>query len=321
MQTKQVEKKKRIKKVFSSSSEVLHMWAAQTQSDARQGGNRSRCFFEGTSCYSYGHHYELGRLVKINGIQVALINTTGYSHTTSSHISYAKSAVSHMPIIDVDDSFDWKQGLLTMQDKLVDAFFDRLNQNKFYSGYCVWEKYNRKGYSEFNELCSTVGMPQLELNPDDESIQVIEDHVKTRQARQKELDAIRHNPEYLAKQEKKEIAAANRLAAKSAAEIEAWKLGGPNTNNVKGLEPQIIRVNGDRVETSRQASVTLPEARRALMLLENSQLESNSQIGNYTFNKVENGLVKIGCHTIDLMQAKQVLNVSINSKRKAANET
>lgn len=294
---KTVEKKKRIKRVFSSSSEVLHMWAAQTQHDARQGGNRSRCYFEGTKCYSYGQHYQLGELVKINGIQCALINTDGYSVTTRSHISYAKDAVSHMPTIEVDSSFDWKQGLLNMQDALVNSLFDQLERRAFWEGSKAFDKYKREQFNKFNTLCVIVGMPQLQLFPDSETLEVLNHHINNRLKRQTEL------------------AVAKRIkdSINYAEEIEAWKTGGPFTAAVMRVNPQLIRVNGEKVETSSRASVPLYEALRALMLLENSKLKSNSKIGSYTFNKVDKGMVKIGCHTIELEQAKSVLT----SARKA----
>ena len=54
---------KRIKKVFSSSDQVIHLWANQSQTEARS----RNVFFKGTSIWSYGFHYELGRLIQFKG--------------------------------------------------------------------------------------------------------------------------------------------------------------------------------------------------------------------------------------------------------------
>lgn len=318
-------KVKRIKRVFSSSYEVFHLWAAQTQSDARQGGSRTRSFFEGKSCYSYGRHYEVGRLVEINGVKCALINRDGYSSTTSKHINEASSAVSHLPQIDVDSFFNWKRGLVEMQNDLIDSLFNNLNRISFWKGSKAFDRYDRKRFEEFNTLCRKVGMPQLQLFPNAETIKVIDAYIKARLKRQAEIEAYKQTPEYLAKrsedqrrkEEKLAMERAERQAreaieraereAKNAREIDDWKRGGPYTNALYGMHPQLIRVKGNKVETSDRASVPLSEACRALMLLENSQLKQHDKIGDYEFTKVENDMVKIGCHTISLEQAKSVL--------------
>jgi len=36
---------KRVKTVYSKSSQVFHLWANQSQSNARQGGKITRAFF------------------------------------------------------------------------------------------------------------------------------------------------------------------------------------------------------------------------------------------------------------------------------------
>lgn len=73
-----------MKKVFSSSSEVIHLWAQQNQVEARC----SNAYFEGAVVYSYGRHYPLGIIVENKkGERAAIINASGYSATTSKHIA------------------------------------------------------------------------------------------------------------------------------------------------------------------------------------------------------------------------------------------
>lgn len=318
-------KVKRIKQVFSSSQEVFHLWASQSQAYARQAGSRTRSFFEGDSCYSYGRHYKVGMLVKINGVQCALINRDGYSSTTGKHINEASSAVSHMPQINVDSSFNWKQGLLGMQDSLIDSLFNNLNRIAFWKGSKAFDRYDKERFEEFNKLCRIVGMPQLQLFPNKETIKLLDGYIKFRLKRQSEIEAYKQTPAYLEKRTKAQLAKAEKQArdhaerlerqaveqaeraARETAEIEAWKRGGPFTNALYGMNPQLIRVKGDKVETSDRATVSLSEACRALMLLNNSQLKQHDKIGAYEFTKVENDMVKIGCHTISLEQATNVL--------------
>lgn len=82
-----------MKKVFSSGSEVIHLFAQQIQTEARS----SNVYFEqsnfdkpyGDIIYSYGKHYMLGKFIDDNTI---LINDKGYSNTTSKHIKLLSEA-------------------------------------------------------------------------------------------------------------------------------------------------------------------------------------------------------------------------------------
>lgn len=63
-----------------NNSMVAHLWAHE-QEESASGSN---FFFEGTSIYSYGHHFEVGRIVKNKqGKKAYLINEDYYSVTTS----------------------------------------------------------------------------------------------------------------------------------------------------------------------------------------------------------------------------------------------
>ncbi len=304
-----ITKTKRIKKVFTSSQETYHKWASQTQSYGRQSGKMRRAFFEGDSCYSYGYHYKVAQLVKINGVDVALINRSGYSHTTAKHINEAASAVSHMPRINVDGSFDWKNGLLEMQQDLIDSLFKPFNSRKFYSGYCVWDEYDRSRFTEFNKTCDTVKMPQLKIWPDNDLIDVLEQHVKACQKHTKQLEELRLTPEYIAKRDAKIAKEQEREQAKAAMEIEAWKNGGPFTNAVTMLKPQIVRINAGMVQTSNKAQVNIYEARSAIQKILSGTIMPGDYIGDYVFNGHDRltNLVHIGCHTINLGDAAMVL--------------
>lgn len=69
---------------------VAHLWAHE-QEESASGSN---FFFEGTSIYSYGHHFEVGRIVKNKqGKKAYLINEDYYSATTSKHQCYVRNAI------------------------------------------------------------------------------------------------------------------------------------------------------------------------------------------------------------------------------------
>lgn len=73
-----------------NNSMVAHLWAHE-QEESASGSN---FFFEGTSIYSYGHHFEVGRIVKNKqGKKAYLINEDYYSATTSKHQCYVRNAI------------------------------------------------------------------------------------------------------------------------------------------------------------------------------------------------------------------------------------
>lgn len=73
-----------------NNSMVAHLWAHE-QEESASGSN---FFFEGTSIYSYGHHFEVGRIVKNKqGEKAYLINEDYYSATTSKHQYYVRNAI------------------------------------------------------------------------------------------------------------------------------------------------------------------------------------------------------------------------------------
>lgn len=73
-----------------NNSMVAHLWANEKQESA----NGSNFYFEGESIYSYGRHFEVGRIVRNKrGEKAYLINDTYYSSITSKHQYYVREAI------------------------------------------------------------------------------------------------------------------------------------------------------------------------------------------------------------------------------------
>lgn len=73
-----------------NNSMVAHLWANESQESA----NGSNFYFEGQSIYSYGRHFEVGRIVRNKrGEKAYLINDRYYSSTTSRHQYYVREAI------------------------------------------------------------------------------------------------------------------------------------------------------------------------------------------------------------------------------------
>lgn len=293
-----------MKRVFGSNSQVMHLWANQSQSDARAGS----VFFEGKSIYSYGRHYELGRLVTYKGKQVALINTQGYSVTTSSHISQAFSAVSHLINLGTTgDMADVRAALVERQDSVINSLFNHFKRLSFRDR-SAWGEYDEQNVREFNKTCTELGHKELILDLNLEYIELYNEHMQRRVDRAVELQS----PEALAKKEKQQARKEELFKIKIQDEINAWKTGGPLTNAVRAVRPQLIRImtridNGEQeVQTSLGAVVPFREAKRLLTrLLNNEGINKGYKIGSFRLESCVDDVVKIGCHTFSLKDAKE----------------
>lgn len=293
-----------MKRVFGSNEQVIHLWANQSQSDARCGN----VFFQGKSIYSYGTHYELGRMVVYKGKTVAMINTQGYSVTTSKHISRAFSAVTHLINLGTTgDLSDVRGALVEKQGSLLESLFGHFSRLSFrYSS--AWGKYDQENVTKFNKLCTTLGHKELVLDLNPEFIQLYNEHMQRRVDRANELQS----PEALAKKEKQRARKEELFKIKIQDEINAWKSGGPLTDNVRAVRPQLIRImtridNGEQdVQTSLGATVPFREAKVLLTrLLNNENVDKGYKIGSFHLGSCVDGIVKIGCHTLSLQDAKE----------------
>lgn len=69
---------------------IAHLWA----NEKKESVNGRNFFFEGESIYSYGYHFEAGRIVRNKrGEKAYLINSIHYSSTTSKHQYFVRNAI------------------------------------------------------------------------------------------------------------------------------------------------------------------------------------------------------------------------------------
>lgn len=73
-----------------NNSMVAHLWA----NEKKESGKGSNLFFEGRSIYSYGYHFEVGRIVRNKcGEKAYLLNDKYYSSSTCKHQCCVRSAI------------------------------------------------------------------------------------------------------------------------------------------------------------------------------------------------------------------------------------
>lgn len=278
-----------VKRVYKTD-EIAHLWANQSTDYARNP--QGNLYFSGNSIYSYGNHYELGRLVECNGRRVALINDSGYSVTTSKHISKARCAVIGLRLnVGYDGNMgNVKGALVRLGDSITDRLMAYTSELKPYHEHLgPW----REGRDRFNETCKNLGFADLCIPnaPDLEAI--IEEHLRQRAQRNGELKDLAQER---AKKQLQELLPKWRAGQKSI----PYKL-------LRLIPYHVLRVQDSEVITSGGARVPLAHALRLLDLVERGQAKAGARIGHYKFDKFSNGIVTIGCHSIELSEALNVL--------------
>jgi hypothetical protein len=309
-------KNKRPKLVYSSSSQVFHLWANQTQSYARQGGRLTRAYFQDESCYSYGAHFEVGRIVEYKGTRVAIVTRRKSSNTTSKHISEAWRAVHGLMPRLKGSTFNVREALLETQGELIDHLMDTFSRRSFWDGFRLFgrDDYYKERFEEFNQTCDALGHAELKLIIPQDFKDLANAHVQVCIARQRERDATKEHRRLLKQAEE---------VAKNAEVLEAWKRGGPATNFVRSLRPQILRIatvgsggpfEQKIVETSGGAEVPLVQALALLNKISSGIARRGDKVGEFTFEHTKNGIAKIGCHLIAVDEAKAVLGTAASLK-------
>lgn len=280
-----------MKRVFPKSSDVIHLWAQKTQTDARC----SNVFFEtdwnsdseyGERIYSYGKHYELARFIDENTV---MINDTGYSVTTSKHISEVRGETrQYKQFFKSETSLELVLSQVEENLKgLTNARKPELYINPIYN---LWAKLNEYLYytrtksktaktKEYRKLKSIVNI----LDNDYKEFQEI---LKKRQEKER-----------LEKEKKEKKALAESLE----------KFNNYETNWFRHGKYDYLRISqdGEKVETSQNISVDKSDALLLYKMIVAGKDVVGHKIAGFTINAI-NGTLKIGCHDIKMESVHEV---------------
>jgi hypothetical protein len=269
-----------MKTVFSSISDVLHVYAQRTQNN----GKASSVFFYGDKIYSYGYHYLMGEFVtNPKGETAIIINDKGYSSSTASHISgltmatrqYKQFFTKQMELDNV--LYEIEQNVKSLQtarkkEKYINpsiVLFDALNE------YIIWS--NKKDikkderYKKIVKLIKIINGDDLQKYLDDNKKRLIAD------AKKKEKQRI----------------------AKLKIELENFE--NYKVDRIYNSDEDFLRLsqNGEFVETSQWVKVSIKEAKILYLLIVAKKDIKGFKIANYTVISI-NGTLKIGCHHINI---------------------
>ena len=279
-----------MKKVFSNSSDVIHLYAQRTQSEARC----SNVFFDGNSVYSYGRHYEMARFLDDQNI---LINNRGYSVTTSKHISdvtYATRQFKQWFTMNTEPDLVCSQ-LKQLKRKLAKARKPALYISEavdLIAKFNQWLQFTGKLNinTELKELIEFFNLDGSQLA----------DKIKDYGSELRKIEADK-------KDRQRELFESFKNAFMNYEPYQQLK-------SAANSQYDLVRLSesGFMLETSQSVKVPLNDAVKLYKALKAGIDIVGQRIDHYQIKSVENNVIKIGCHNILLSQFAEALKHELN---------
>jgi hypothetical protein len=264
-----------MKTVFNSNSELSHAWA----NNLSNHGRTKNMFFENDSIYSYGYHFLIAK--KFEDLKLVLINSNGYSSSTSKHVNHVYKSISDEYRILRVPFYQNKIGNFEeVVKKLSSQIDDYLKQQ-------LNARYNTFGFSQALSLWSTLAcfceIFQLEIPPLPENWD---------QAKEKFAILISQREQIIEARKQKSI-------EKQKENLQKW-LNRDYNLPLYDL-PIYLRysLDGSIIETSHGAKVSKLEALKLLSKFRSGQDIIGEQIGGFKILSNDSDKIKIGCHVIE----------------------
>ena len=290
-----------MKKVFSNTSEVVHVFAQQTQSEGRnQSGS---IYFKDNRIYSYGSHYLLGEFINSETI---IINDYGYSVTTSKHINeliyatsqYNRFYTSSIDIKHVQTEIDYNIKKLAKANKpeIYISNITKLESNlSKWVDYCKDNKIKKQHFSKYNFIVNKSDYKYKKIVKISNNLLTTETIEKIKEKGKKE--SIKQKAK-----DKKELK--NKIDKFNTYKIDRFKIG----------EFDYLRLsqNGQFVETSQHIRIEKNEAKKLYFAIKKKIDIKGQKIGYYTINKIDNKALTVGCHKICIKSVEKVGQILIS---------
>lgn len=280
-----------MKTKFSSNSELVHIWANNSEPTVNKSANSMSCQFDRLFSYATCIAEIVGNTV--------ILNTCSYSNTTSKHQSLARGAVRHFDTIRLPiagrnhstlvfgqndfDSHIVKYCLADVGHYLVKASRSRKNA----------DLYKAEALSIVENLNKYASLLGLEFSAPD-----LSEH----QEAALRADKVQKEQEKIRKAEK---------IKQQAEDLARWQAG----EDVRSyFEVTALRIKGDTIETSRGARIPTADAIKIWPLLLRSKRSGKPfeaslhsiNLGSYRFNSFNGENLIVGCHTIGWAQLEKM---------------
>jgi len=287
-------------KTVVSPEQVAHLWAHQTQLEAKTPGHNLYFFKE--KIFSYGSHFEIARhVVNKKGEKAVFFTTRSYSNATAKHISIVRAACSHFNKIHIPakdfDTYKGEQNFQAWLTQLEDQFklLAKARKKEIYLSNIKSLSNDIKIYVDFT------GFPPP-----------------------KELRALlnaSNTDEFTAYYESKSKLIASRLKAEKAKQAKkdkqtllewrAFELPRLYSNKT-GFD--YLRYNSEkkRIETSQNVEVPIQIAKDFYLYIlsilsgAGACVDCDFKILNYDVKSIDKDKIVIGCHTIKIDECNTI---------------
>jgi hypothetical protein len=275
-----------MKKVFSSSSDIAHLFANKLQEEARTSNNSF--FFRNNTIYSYGYHFPIAKHIEFKGVQALLFTLRKYSNTTAKHINYVSQATNHLnkiycahPEAPHEDNFKfWLEQCQEICNKLAKAKKPEIYLNQLSGVNDLVVK-----YASFFDIDVPISLAAILATSNKEEY-------ATYLANRRELEA--------AENKRKEA----QLKAKHKEELAKW-----NNFELSRLYSRIdvdyLRLNVDTIETTQGVKIDLVTGKRFYESILNNTLLVGQHVLGFEVLSVDSKHIKVGCHNFDVKYLKQ----------------
>lgn len=275
---------------------VAHLWANQSQDEARSNGN-GNIYFHGDTIYSYGSHFPIARHVKRGKKTCILFTNKNYSVTTSGHKSMVQGAIARgVPVFHVDDVLTTSYAkALSAYDKAIKGLATKALRSRVNAEWYVTRI--EELVQQANDYAKFFGLKRRLKVPSPKELQAAIQAGREAAKRQRVLEA------------KRQVARDMELAAKAV----KWQAGTLD-QMPSDCSRVLLRVRGGHLQTSKGATVELPQALRLLPLIRAGRSWQRNgqtiQVGDFQLDSIdEAGNIKIGCHYIDRQEIDRIAGV------------
>ena len=268
-----------MKKVFSDSSQVAHLWANKIQDEARN--TNGSLYFYKDKIYSYGGHFVIAKHAHVKGRDVVLFTTRRYSNTTAKHIGITGNACSHLEKIYVpfpDDNADKNVVSLLQEAQIALSGIAKAKKPQIYV--------DKANY--FLNLIDVL-VDLFDYHDMDNEIAAIravtsKDEYAKLTAEQAERARIREE-----ERERKRLLDHQENVSK-------WLNGESHVLYSRIDHRDYLRLSGDVIETSQGIKMSIQEARVLQSVIKADRLKMGDKVLDFTVIEVSDR-VRIGCHT------------------------
>jgi hypothetical protein len=292
-----IQPKEEIMRHVYSNHEIPHLWAHQSQDEARN--STGSLYFEGPTIYSYGSHFPIARHVtNVRDEKAVLFTIDHHSVTTSGHCSVVAGAIPpNVPVFrvphlrnswgDLPDHADNVESYVRRISELLGkAKRARVNRD-WLEREALALREQLRGYLAFFDVVA-VALPES-------------DELDTLEAWIRE-----HEEEERQRREETARIAEEVRRREQAEQIQRFLAGDPHASYIPGVSP-MLRVVGDEVETSLGARFPIEHAIRGLAFVRGIRASGREYVrnghaihlGNYVVDRIEpDGTVHAGCHVV-----------------------